>query len=493
MTTPGPPAKQPANPRTAALPRVRPDRPHPGAPRGDAAAGQAARRHPRRADDRACLAPRRARPASVRSRSRPTPRPSPRRSTRAGGRAVMTRADHASGSDRIFEARRGDRSGRAPRRRGQRAGRPADHRPAGDRGRDHCRSPTRAVDIATLAAAIIPATRSGPTRTWSSSSAARSRRPPARALFHPRHGALRRRPALSPYRPLRLSPRARSRASSALPPSPLERRERLEQLRALEAGMRIDAVVVDDVPLGVDTPARSRAARARSSGRPETAMTHEASSPSRASPAPTRTSPARRRIRTGSRCPARPSRTPSRRSATARPALAMIPIENSIAGRVADIHHLLPTSGLHIVGEHFLPIHFQLMATAGADLGTIKTVHSHVHALGQCRKIIRKLGLKAVVAGDTAGSAREIAEAGDPTRASLAPRLAAEIYGLKIARRGRRGRGPQHHPLHHPVERRPTGPRRRTARRSRASSSACATCRRRSTRRSAASRPTAST
>ena len=112
-------------------------------------------------------------------------------------------------------------------------------------------------------------------------------------------------------------------------------------------------------------------------------------------------------------------------------ALAMIPIENSIAGRVADIHHLLPTSGLHIVGEHFLPIHFQLLATADADLGTIKTVHSHVHALGQCRKIIRKLGLKAVVAGDTAGSARETAEAKDPTRASLAPRLAAEVYGLK--------------------------------------------------------------
>jgi prephenate dehydratase len=112
--------------------------------------------------------------------------------------------------------------------------------------------------------------------------------------------------------------------------------------------------------------------------------------------------------------------------------LAMIPIENSIAGRVADIHHLLPTSGLHIVGEHFLPIHFQLIALPQADLGTIRSVHSHVHALGQCRKIIRKLGLKAVVAGDTAGSAREVAEAGDPTRASLAPRLAADIYGLKI-------------------------------------------------------------
>jgi len=112
--------------------------------------------------------------------------------------------------------------------------------------------------------------------------------------------------------------------------------------------------------------------------------------------------------------------------------LGMIPIENSIAGRVADIHHLLPTSGLHIIGEHFLPIHFQLMALPEADLGTIRSVHSHVHALGQCRKIIRKLGLKAHVAGDTAGSAREVAEARDLSRASLAPRMAAGIYGLKI-------------------------------------------------------------
>lgn len=112
--------------------------------------------------------------------------------------------------------------------------------------------------------------------------------------------------------------------------------------------------------------------------------------------------------------------------------LAMIPIENSIAGRVADIHHLLPTSGLNIIGEHFLPIHFQLMAVPEADLGTIRDVYSHVHALGQCRKIIRKLGLKAHVAGDTAGSAREVSEWKDVSRASLAPALAAQVYGLKI-------------------------------------------------------------
>ncbi|WP_336485427.1 prephenate dehydratase [Methylobacterium nigriterrae] len=118
-----------------------------------------------------------------------------------------------------------------------------------------------------------------------------------------------------------------------------------------------------------------------------------------------------------------------------RAALAMIPIENSVAGRVADIHHLIPTSALHIVAEHFLPIHFQLMALPGAAQEGLRSVHSHVHALGQCRRVIRRLGLKAVVAGDTAGAAREVAEAGDPTRAALAPALAAEVYGLDILAR----------------------------------------------------------
>lgn len=110
----------------------------------------------------------------------------------------------------------------------------------------------------------------------------------------------------------------------------------------------------------------------------------------------------------------------------------MIPIDNSIAGRVADIHHLLPRSGLHIIGEHFLPIRFHLMGVKGATLATIETVQSHIHALGQCRKIIRKLGLKAQVAADTAGSARQVAEAGDVTRAAIAPHIAAEVYGLDI-------------------------------------------------------------
>jgi len=115
--------------------------------------------------------------------------------------------------------------------------------------------------------------------------------------------------------------------------------------------------------------------------------------------------------------------------------LGMIPIENSIAGRVADIHHFLPASGLHIIGEFFLPIHFQLLALPGVGVETLRTVYSHVHALGQCRKIIRRLGLKPVITGDTAGSAREVSEWRDPTRASLATSLAGEIYGLETLAR----------------------------------------------------------
>jgi prephenate dehydratase len=112
--------------------------------------------------------------------------------------------------------------------------------------------------------------------------------------------------------------------------------------------------------------------------------------------------------------------------------LGMIPVENSVAGRVADIHHLMPNSKLHIVGEHFMPVNHQLLAVKGAAIKDLKTVESHVHALGQCRKIIRKLGIRPVVAADTAGSAREVAEVGDTSRAAIASRLAAEIYGLEI-------------------------------------------------------------
>jgi prephenate dehydratase len=114
--------------------------------------------------------------------------------------------------------------------------------------------------------------------------------------------------------------------------------------------------------------------------------------------------------------------------------LAMIPIDNSIAGRVSDIHHFLPTSRLHIVAEHFLRIRFMLMGVPGSSLETIRTVHSHVHALGQCRKVIRELGLVPTISGDTAGAAREVAESEDPTRAAISPPLAAETYGLQILR-----------------------------------------------------------
>lgn len=115
-------------------------------------------------------------------------------------------------------------------------------------------------------------------------------------------------------------------------------------------------------------------------------------------------------------------------------ALAMIPIDNSVAGRVADIHHLLPRSNLYIIGEHFLPVHHQLMIPPEADFSAVRSVHSHVHALGQCRRVIRELKVRPVVAADTAGAARELSESRDPARAAIATRLAAEIYGLKIVR-----------------------------------------------------------
>jgi len=111
---------------------------------------------------------------------------------------------------------------------------------------------------------------------------------------------------------------------------------------------------------------------------------------------------------------------------------AMIPIDNSIAGRVADIHALLPETELTIVGEHFLRIRFDLLGIPGTALSQVREVHSHIHALGQCRRLIREHGLVPVIAGDTAGSAREVAEWNDPAKASLAPPSAAELYGLEV-------------------------------------------------------------
>lgn len=112
--------------------------------------------------------------------------------------------------------------------------------------------------------------------------------------------------------------------------------------------------------------------------------------------------------------------------------LAMVPIENSVAGRVADIHHLLPESGLHIIGEHFQRVNHQLLGLKGAKLGDIKTASSHIQALSQCRNNLRALGIKPVVHADTAGAAAEIATKGDKSMAAIASTLAAETYGLEI-------------------------------------------------------------
>lgn len=112
--------------------------------------------------------------------------------------------------------------------------------------------------------------------------------------------------------------------------------------------------------------------------------------------------------------------------------LAMIPVENTIAGRVGDIHHLLPSTRLHMIGEHFMRIRFQLMGHKGSQLGDIKHAHSHIMALGQCREYLRSHNISAVTAADTAGAARQVAERGDPTEAAIAPALAAQEYGLEI-------------------------------------------------------------
>jgi prephenate dehydratase len=112
--------------------------------------------------------------------------------------------------------------------------------------------------------------------------------------------------------------------------------------------------------------------------------------------------------------------------------LGMIPVENSIAGRVADVHHLLPSSGLKIIGERFKAIHFQLMVNPGVKLEQVTTAMSMPIALGQCRKTLRGLKLKTEAVGDTAGAAKLLAERPDPTRAAISPALAAEMYGLEI-------------------------------------------------------------
>ena len=115
--------------------------------------------------------------------------------------------------------------------------------------------------------------------------------------------------------------------------------------------------------------------------------------------------------------------------------LGMIPVENSIIGRQGDVHHLLPHSGLRIIGERFKPIHFQLMAHPGVKLEDVRTVISMPFAAAQCRKLLRQLGVKLEPCADTAGSAKLLSEHFDPATAAIAPALAAELYGLQIIAR----------------------------------------------------------
>lgn len=113
---------------------------------------------------------------------------------------------------------------------------------------------------------------------------------------------------------------------------------------------------------------------------------------------------------------------------------AMIPIENSLHGRVADIHFLLPESGLVITGEHFLPIHYSLMASGPIE--GVREATSHPQALGQCRKWLRARGITSVAYADTAGAAALVAELGDPRVAAIAPPRSAALYGLQTLAEG---------------------------------------------------------
>lgn len=112
--------------------------------------------------------------------------------------------------------------------------------------------------------------------------------------------------------------------------------------------------------------------------------------------------------------------------------LAMIPVDNSIAGRVADVHHLLPESNLFIIGEHFQPVEHALLGVKGTQKDDLKYIHSHIHALPQCRKAIKRMNLSPRVHADTAGAAAEIAERNNKEHGAIASKLAAEIYGLDI-------------------------------------------------------------
>ena len=181
------------------------------------------------------------------------------------------------------------------------------------------------------------------------------------------------------------------------------------------------------------------------------------------------------------------------RSARARVDLGLIPIENSLHGRITDIHHLLPEAPIYILGEHFHRVRHQLLGVEGATISSIKTVVSQEPALGQCRKIIRELGLKRQLWADTAGAARHVAASKDKTLAAIASSLAAEIHKLTVLRADVED-------ADHNVTRFLIMSRAARGRRQHGNGPVitsfifrCATCPPRSTRRSAASPPTAST
>jgi prephenate dehydratase len=120
---------------------------------------------------------------------------------------------------------------------------------------------------------------------------------------------------------------------------------------------------------------------------------------------------------------------------TGRADQAMLPVENTTYGRVADIHRLLPQSGLHIVDEVFVRVHINLMAVRGTQLSDIREAHSHLVLLPQCARFLKEHGIKGQVSPDNARAARDVAAWGDRTKAALASELAAEIYGLDILAR----------------------------------------------------------
>ena len=113
----------------------------------------------------------------------------------------------------------------------------------------------------------------------------------------------------------------------------------------------------------------------------------------------------------------------------------VIPLENSLAGRVADIHYLLPKYKLQIHGEHFQAVEHNLIAKPDAEMKDIKFVRSHAQAIGQCQKIIMENKYKTIISADTAGSAKELSESKDKSIAAIASKLSAEIYKLKILKK----------------------------------------------------------